>query len=151
VTSTGLQPNVHLPSIPHVLLATHKTKANIFYFSFREATSLSPQHRSIGRHPVKKALTEGAWPPSVAEERKQREDSEPRGPAPCPLFPQIQESRPPRVPSFPKPPASQFSFLVRFPWKAFQFFRFSLIFPGFLLWWSPVLSVTLISAMYPIV
>ena len=82
------------PPIPHVLLATHKTKANIFYFSFREATSLSPQHKSTGRHPVKKALTEGASPPSIAEERKRREDSEPRGPVPCPLFPQIQESRP---------------------------------------------------------
>lgn len=72
------------PPTPHVLLARHRTKAKIFYFNFREApASLFSPLGSTGKNPVKKPQTEGAWPPSIAEERqeKQNEDQESRLPS----------------------------------------------------------------------
>lgn len=90
-----------LPPTPHVFLARHRTKAKVFYFNFREATSLFSPLGSTKRHQVKKALTEEASPPSIAEERKGREDSRPSSPAPSPSSLQA-----PRCLGFLAPPSS---------------------------------------------
>ena len=95
------------PPTPHLLLARHRTKAKIFYFNFRKATILFPPCRSTRRHPVKKAPTEGASPPSIAEEREEGERGSGPGdpaPSPSPLRPRGPGPRVSLVPHNPQPP-----------------------------------------------
>lgn len=74
----GHGPMSLFPPAPRAFLARHRTKANIFYFHFREATSLFSPLRSTERKQVKKTPTGGAWPPSIARrDRKQIKDSGP--------------------------------------------------------------------------